>query len=60
MLIRVVFVQGMEAWWLSMGGSSQEDLWEAENFPDTLRQGWSLSCRWDVHLAQKVREGWVK
>lgn len=43
-----------------MGGSSEKDPWEAESFPDILPQGWNVLCFWVVHLAQKVREGWVK
>lgn len=43
-----------------MGGSSEKDPWEAEGFSDVLPQGWHELCSCVVHLAQKVREGWVK
>lgn len=43
-----------------MSGSSEKDPWEAESYPDVLPQGWNMLCSWVVHLAQKVREGWVK
>lgn len=51
-MVRVVFIQGMEAWWLSLVAAVSR-LWEAENFPDVLPQGWSTACSWDVHLPKK-------
>lgn len=39
-----------------MGASSEVNPWEAEYFPEVLSQWWNLSCPWDVHLVQKVKE----